>query len=152
MDSNAQTLAEIGRVAEGSESVRAKVERIAELIRRAGNYRWVGIYTVAGDEIAAMGWTGTDAPAHSRFPVSQGLCGAAVTARAAVVVGDVGKDPRYLTTFGTTRSEIVVPILRAATRAPVGLIDVESERVNAFSDADRAFLEECAAALAALWH
>jgi putative methionine-R-sulfoxide reductase with GAF domain len=79
------------------------------------------------------------------------LCGAAVSARRAIIVGDVAKDPRYLTTLGSTRSEIVVPVLHPSTGEPVGLIDVESERVDAFTDIDRALLERCAAAMADLW-
>ncbi len=39
------------------------------------------------------------------FPVTQGLSGAAVASGETVVVGDVSKDPRYLTAFGSTRSE-----------------------------------------------
>jgi L-methionine (R)-S-oxide reductase len=63
----------------------------------------------------------------------------------------VTSDPRYLTTFGSTRSEIVVPILHPVTGVTLSLIDVESERVNAFTDDDRAFLEECASVLANLY-
>jgi putative methionine-R-sulfoxide reductase with GAF domain len=32
-----------------------------------------------------------------------------------------------------------------------GLIDVESERPNAFEDVNRSFLEHCVAVIAALW-
>ncbi len=38
-----------------------------------------------------------------------------------------------------------------STRRPIGLIDVESERVNAFGERDRMLLENCAEALAELW-
>lgn len=129
----------------------AAAERVAELIRRRGAYRWVGIYAVEDDEIAALAWSGPQEPAHPRFPASDGLCGAAVRSRATVAVGDVTKDPRYLTTLQSTRSEIVVPIVDLATRTALGVIDVESEQLNAFSDEDRQFLEECAAALVRLF-
>jgi putative methionine-R-sulfoxide reductase with GAF domain len=67
-----------------------------------------------------------------------------------VVVGDVTADPRYLTTFGNTRSEIVVPI-RDGEGTVTGLIDVESDLVNAFDESDRLVLERCARALAPLF-
>jgi L-methionine (R)-S-oxide reductase len=67
------------------------------------------------------------------------------------VVGDVSKDPRYLTAFGSTRSEIIVPIVDRAGRKVVGLIDAESEKVDAFSEEDRVVLEFCAAAAAKLF-
>ncbi|MBZ5596154.1 MAG: GAF domain-containing protein [Acidobacteriia bacterium] len=129
----------------------AKAERIADHIRRSGNYRWVGIYEVNGGEIAILGWSGAGVPAHPRFPVAQGLCGAAVASRNTVIAGDVTRDPRYLTTFGSTRSEMVVPVFGPAGRGVVAVIDVESERVDAFTDEDRDFGERCASAIAGLW-
>jgi L-methionine (R)-S-oxide reductase len=136
------------RSAEGRE---AKGERIAETIRSAGDYRWVGIYEVSGEEIAVIGWSGPGEPAYPRFPITQGLNGAAVSSGEAVVVGDVTTDPRYLTAFGSTRSEIIVPVIEPATQKVVGTIDVESELKNAFTDADRATLERCAATIADLF-
>ena len=52
-----------------------------------------------------------------------------------MLVGDVCSDPRYLTTFGTTRSELVVPVLDA-NGAAIGVIDVESAEPNAFGEED----------------
>jgi GAF domain-containing protein len=136
---------------EAAVSSEAKAKGIAEAIRDSGAYRWAGIYEINGEEIAAIAWTGGDPPAFPRFPMTQGLCGDAVRARTTVVAGDVAKDPRYLTTFGTTQSEIVVPIFSRGSQTALGLIDVESERLNAFGDADRAFLEDCAMLAAGLW-
>jgi GAF domain-containing protein len=143
-----RALEEIGAAMEGDEDRWDRLKRVAGIIRRAGGYRWAGIYDVSGDEIAVAAWDGPGEPAYPRFPVSQGLCGEAVRLGRAVVVDDVTKDARYLTTFGSTRSEIVVPILDPSTRKPVGTLDVESERIGAFGEADRAFLERCAAELA----
>ena len=103
------------------------------------------------DEIVNLAFNGPGAPAHPRFPVTQGLSGAAVASGETVVVGDVRGDPRYLTTLGSARSEMIVPVKDAATRRVVGTIDVESEQKDAFSDADRAALERCAAAIAELF-
>ena len=128
-----------------------KARRIAAAIRETGGYRWVGVYDVSPDEIGVVAWSGPSAPAYPRFPAGQGLCGASVRSRATVAVGDVTRDPRYLTTLGTTRSEIVVPILDPAGGTVVGLLDVESERNDAFDAEDRRCLEECASALAPLW-
>jgi L-methionine (R)-S-oxide reductase len=126
-----------------------KAARIAELIRASRSFHWVGVYAVQGDEIAGIGWTGTSAPASPRFLASQGLCGAALASRAPVVVGDVRRDPRYLTTFGSTVSETVVPVIRGD--AVLGLIDVESDRLNAFIPPDIDFLNQCAALMGPLF-
>jgi L-methionine (R)-S-oxide reductase len=142
---------ELGRVLRSADGREAAAERIAETIQSAGNHRWVGIYEVSGEEIAVIGWSGPGDPAYPRFPITQGLSGTVVSSGEAVIVGDVTTDPRYLTAFGSTRSEIIVPVIEPATRTVVGTIDVESEHKNAFTDADRATLERCAEAIADLF-
>lgn len=123
-------------------------KRAADRIRESGGYRWVGIYEVGAEEIAILAWSGEGPPAYPRFPKERGLCGAAVAARSTIVSNDVANDPRYLTTFGSTRSEVVVPI-RGQTGDVVGLIDVESDRIGAFTREDVRALEASAAPLAA---
>ena len=144
-------LGEVSRVLWGDGDRERKAAGIAEAIRRSGGYRWVGLYEVTEDEIANLAFDGPGAPAHPRFPVTQGLSGAAVASGKTIVVGDVREDSRYLTAFGSTRSEIIVPVADRAGRKVVGTIDVESEQVNAFSEEDRVALERCAAAVAALF-
>jgi L-methionine (R)-S-oxide reductase len=144
-------LGEISRVLEGDGVREQKAVGIAGAIRRAGGYRWVGVYEVTEEEIANLAFDGAGAPAHPRFPVTEGLSGASVASRQTVVVGDVTNDPRYLTAFGSTRSEMIVPVLGRAGQKVVGTIDVESEELDAFSEEDRTALERCAAAVTALF-
>jgi GAF domain-containing protein len=125
--------------------------RAAEVIRCARGYRWVGLYDVAAAEIVAVGWTGAAAPAFPRFPIDQGLNGAAVRSARPVVVQDVSADPRYLTTFGSTGAEAIFPVVSPSTGEVIGTIDAESDRKNAFTSDDDAFLSECAKALLPLW-
>jgi L-methionine (R)-S-oxide reductase len=126
-----------------------KAKAVAELIRSAGAYRWVGLYDVGDQQISAIAWTGSVAPAFATFPLSKGLSGDAVRTRAPVIVEDVSTDPRYVTTFPSTKSELIVPVLVGET-VP-GTIEVESERVNAFSSQDVRFLQDCARAARQLW-
>ena len=130
--------------------MKPEVMELAERIRSAGGYRWLGIYAVGKTEISLIGWSGPAAPAHPRFPRDRGLCGAAATSGSPVVVNDVANDPRYLTTLGSTRSEMVVPVKRANGEV-VGLIDVESENADAFTAEDLRLLEGHASDVARLW-
>lgn len=116
---------------------------MAEMIRSACDYRFVGIYKIVRGEFVIVAKTGKCPPAYPRFPITQGLAGAALESQQAIMVADVHKDPRYLPTFGSTQSEIVVPVITESGKA-VGLIDVESERLNAFDENDRDFLEHAA--------
>jgi GAF domain-containing protein len=118
-------------------------KRAAEWIAATRNYRWVGLYEVTPTEIGMIACTGATPPAFPRFSVTQGLCGAAVATGVMVNSGDVQKDDRWLTTFGTTRSEIIVPVFGPARDRPVGLVDVESDVRNAFSEDDERFLSSC---------
>ncbi|HEX8076484.1 MAG TPA: GAF domain-containing protein [Chthoniobacterales bacterium] len=116
---------------------------MAEMIRSACDYRFVGIYKIIRGDFVIVAKTGKCPPAYPRFPVTQGLAGAAFESKQAVMVADVHKDPRYLPTFGSTQSEIVVPVITEAGKV-VGLIDVESEKLDAFTEDDRDFLEHAA--------
>jgi L-methionine (R)-S-oxide reductase len=128
----------------------ASAKRMAEWIATNRGYRWVGLYEVTATDIGILACTGSTSPAFPRFPVSRGLCGAAVATKSTVNVGDVQEDPRWLTTFGSTRSEIIVPVFTPDSRV-VGLLDVESDALNAFDRADETFLADCAAAIAPLF-
>jgi putative methionine-R-sulfoxide reductase with GAF domain len=117
------------------------------MIRAARNYRWIGIYKIVKDEFVIVAGTGTEPPTYARFPKTQGLCGAVLDSGKALIVGDVHIDGRYLPTFHTTRSEIVVP-MRNDHHHIVGMLDAESDKVNAFGDDDRQFLERAGVLIA----
>lgn len=127
-----------------------RFKQVAESIAFERNYRWVGLYAVSKTQIAMIACTGQTPPAFPAFPATQGLCGASVAERQIVNIGDVQNDPRWLTTFGSTRSEIIVPVFRPEGGV-VGLIDVESDQLNAFSTDDERFLSSCAPLLLSLF-
>ncbi|MDQ3982325.1 MAG: hypothetical protein M3271_06545 [Actinomycetota bacterium] len=70
--------------------------------------------------------------------------------RAVVRVDDVSQDDNYLTTLDSTRSEIVVPVVTVGMDV-VGLIDVESDQVAAFTSEDASLLGSCASGILPLW-
>lgn len=137
-------------LAEGEGNRTAKAQRAIDLIRSLGPYRWAGLYDVFESEIAVVAWSGPQAPTYPRFPVAKGLNGACVSSRKPVVVQDVVGDPRYLTTIGGTRGEMIQPVF-GKSGVVVGTIDVESDRVNAFSSRDENLLRVCAENLLWLW-
>jgi L-methionine (R)-S-oxide reductase len=145
------TLNQILMTAAGSDDRAVKARRLAELIQKLGEYRWVGIYDVGPETASIVGWSGPGAPEHPSFPVTKGLTGSAIESKHAIVVGDVRNDPRYLTAFGSTLSEMIVPVLHPGDGRVVGTVDVESERANAFSARDREMIEQCAQAALPLW-
>jgi L-methionine (R)-S-oxide reductase len=149
----ATLLKELQRAVSGREPRRAAFGKVAVLIKNSGNHRWVGLYDVdhGAGLVSNFVWSGPGAPEFPTFPLGKGLTGAAISSRKTVNVGNVASDPRYLTAFGTTKSEIIVPIFDAAREIVVGTIDVESEQPNAFDPQTQGLLEECAELLTPLW-
>ena len=96
-------------------------------------------------------WRRPGAPEHPTFPLTKGLTSAAVRQKQTLNVGDVSSDARYLTAFGTTRSEIIVPIFDGEGKSVLGTVDIESEAPNAFDKETRDFLETCSAVIRPLW-
>jgi L-methionine (R)-S-oxide reductase len=127
-----------------------KAREAARIIRSLGPYRWTGLYDVLDTEIAVIGWDGPEPPTFPRFAVTKGLNGASVFSKAPVIVQDVSADPRYLTTISGTRGEMIYPVIALSGRV-LGTIDVESDRINAFSAHDEELLAACAESMSWLW-
>jgi L-methionine (R)-S-oxide reductase len=140
-------LQEIGAFVLAGGCTKKRVKHVVEMIQAARNYRWVAIYKVTKEEFVILTETGDHPPAYPRFPITQGLCGAALESGKPIVVGDVRKDPRYLPAFHTTRSEIIVPLVNEQDHI-VGMLDAESDKLNAFGAEDRQFLERAAGLIA----
>ena len=144
-------LGQIRMTAAGADDRAVRAKRLAELVRKLGDYRWVGVYHVDAETVSIIGWNGPGAPAHPTFPASRGLTGAAIKERKAVNVGDVRSDPRYFPAFSDTISEIIVPVLDPSGERVIGTVAVESERANAFGPSDQRMIEQCAQAALPLW-
>jgi sigma-B regulation protein RsbU (phosphoserine phosphatase) len=67
-----------------------------------------------------------------RVAASEGIVGAAATLREPVLAPDVSVDPRYLMVNPETRSELALPMLHKGKI--IGVLDLESAQLNAFSD------------------
>ena len=140
-------------IAAATDRQAAMFRAITALKEALPHYSWVGIYVLEGTELVLGPYLGKPSP-HTRIPLNSGICGAAASEKATIIVDDVNSDPRYLACSLETRSEIVVPIIlfrepQSGLRDLVlGEIDIDSDQPAAFTAADRALLEQVAAALA----
>ena len=80
------------------------------------------------------------------IPLNEGVTGTAAASRMPVLVEDVRTDPRYLNALDAVRSELAVPM--TARGKLVGVIDLQSTRLKAYSDPDRALMRLIAARVA----
>ncbi len=140
------TLDKISAAVEREEDPTRAMETVVRILAAdVPHYNWVGIYLLEGNELVLGPFVGKPSP-HTRIPLGRGICGAAASEKATIVVDDVNADPRYLACSLETRSEIVVPIMDG--NEVLGEIDIDSDRLAAFGPADRHLLERAAAVLA----
>jgi L-methionine (R)-S-oxide reductase len=128
-------------------SVRAShvLEQVVEQLYEGRGYFWIGIYLAAGDNVIRQCFRGPAPPCHS-FALGVGNVGTAGQKGIVKVIPDVSADPTYSMCFIETKSEIVLP-LKIGSRI-LGVIDVESDRLDAFGSQERALLEQVAKLLA----
>jgi GAF domain-containing protein len=138
-------LARIRALAASAPSLDALEKGIVETIAgQLSHCNWTGFYMLDPNDQETLllgSFVGEQTP-HTRIPVTEGICGAAVAVGKTVIVDDVNADPRYLSCSIKTKSEIVVPI--SAHGKVVGEIDIDSHTPAAFAESDRIFLEEVA--------
>ena len=149
---DSELLHTIGNITAENSDRTIKAKRIVDAVLKEGSWRWVGIYDVDYQRglVVNIAWSGYSAPSHPAFPITQGLTSRAIAGRRTINVGNVADDSGYMTTFDSTRAEIIVPILGHGDRV-IGTLDVESEHLNAFDVESQALLEECARVLADSW-
>ena len=105
-----------------------------ELHHSDDRFDWTGFYRVVGPELLKIGpYQG----GHGCLviPFSRGVCGAAARTRTVQIVPDVEAFPGHIACSSSTRSEIVLPVLGAGGRL-IGVLDIDSDRPDAFGQAD----------------
>ncbi len=80
------------------------------------------------------------------IPLGEGLTGIAAANRQPILSPDVRNDSRYLTALDAVQSELAVPML--ARGKLVGVIDLQSTRLSAYREQDRALLQLIASRVA----
>ena len=136
-----ETLAEIGREMASILDVDELFARMAQLVKRVIDYRTFGILLVneATQQLEAkLAVQYGEATTLPRVPLGEGLVGYAALHKTAVLVPDVSADSRYIRVVEDVRSELVVPML--LKERCIGVFDLESPELDAFSKRDIEFL------------
>ncbi|SHF32175.1 GAF domain-containing protein [Caldanaerobius fijiensis DSM 17918] len=116
-------------------------EKIVKLLKEnVPHYHWVGFYFIKNGALELGPYIGRPTE-HTRIEIGQGICGSAVAQNNTIIVEDVTKESNYLACSVETKSEIVVPLYNK-NGAIIGEIDIDSDELSAFDEADKEFLEE----------
>ena len=144
----AEVRANVAALLDGeSDWIAAMATVVCELHHAFEYYDWTGFYRVVGPQQLAVGpYQGP----HGclRIPFDRGVCGACAREQRTQLVPDVEKFPDHIACSSTTRSEIVVPVV-TPSGGLLAVLDVDSDRLGAFTEIDRFGLEVLCADLAA---
>ncbi len=105
---------------------------------------WAGFYRMIHGELVLGPFVGR--PACIRIPLGRGVCGAAAQERMTQLVEDVHAFPGHIACDAASRSELVVPVIRA--NEVVAVIDLDSPELARFDAEDAAGIEALATLLA----
>jgi L-methionine (R)-S-oxide reductase len=115
----------------------------AVLKQHRPRYAWVGFYLFGQDpQEMVLGPYQGPPTCTTRIAIDAGICGLAARERKTIVLPDVRSDPRYIACSPTVRSEIVVPLLDG--ERILGVLDVDSDELDAFGPEDQRLLEAVA--------
>ena len=99
---------------------------------------WIGFYLFDGDKLYLGPFQGK--VACTMIKIGHGVCGSSAQKRETIVVADVNQFPGHIFCDPNSKSEIVIPILR--NNALFGVLDIDSNSLNSFSEIDKKYLEE----------
>jgi sigma-B regulation protein RsbU (phosphoserine phosphatase) len=95
---------------------------------------------------AAVGYADTVFNLH--IPIGSGISGWAAAHRRTLRVGNVQQDTRYIEGSPNTRSEMAIPLIYRSEI--LGILNVESEQLNAYAENDEELLGTLGGSLAAI--
>jgi len=134
----AEVTPQIEALIAGESDLVANLANVAAALKETFGFFWVGFYLAKDGELVLGPFQGP--VACTRIGFDRGVCGHAFTTKATVVVPNVDKFPGHIACSSAARSEIVVPVFGDGDEV-LGVLDVDSDRLDNFSEADRSGLE-----------
>lgn len=132
-------LPQIKSLIAGEDDLIANLANMAAALKETFCFFWVGFYLVKGEELVLAPFQGP--VACTRIKKGRGVCGTAWAKAETLIVPDVDAFPGHIACSSLSRSEIVVPLVRADSEV-WGVLDIDSEKLSSFDEEDAYFLEE----------
>lgn len=137
---------QIAALVEGETDLVANLANITAALREAFGFFWVGFYLKKEAQLVLGPFQGP--VACTRIAFDKGVCGAAYSRRETIIVPDVEQFPGHIACSSASKSEIVVPVFDRDGHVSM-VLDVDSDKLNEFSQADAEGLEKIAALITA---
>jgi GAF domain-containing protein len=133
-------LPQIEALIAGEDDAVANMANVAAALKQTFDFLWVGFYVVKGDRLVLAPFQGP--VACTRIGYGKGVCGTAWKEARTLVVPDVEQFPGHIACSSASRSEIVVPLI--ADSQVTAVLDIDSDRLDAFDTTDARYLEKIA--------
>ena len=115
------------------------------LVQHFDHYFWTGFYRVCGERLIVGPYIGTVGCLQIDF--GKGVVGTCGAKRETIIVPDVNAFAGHIACDSRSKSEICVPVF-GPDRELIAVLDVDSDRVDAFDEDDRTGLERIVALFA----
>ena len=123
---------------EGEPDLIANLANVAAALKEQFGWFWVGFYLVKKDELVLGPFQGP--VACTRIKKGRGVCGSSWQEAKTLIVPDVEKFPGHIACSSLSKSEIVIPLFK--NNNVVGVLDVDSDKLNDFDETDQKYLEK----------
>jgi len=150
-----ELVGQIARDVTGAYELREIFEQIVQAAQKMFNFHLVNIFSVdpeTGEAIIEASSNPQVVSLNARLKPGQGIIGTAVAQRETIVANNTDEDPRYLpeinqtTAVTPTKAEIAIPMI--TDDKVIGVLDVQSPCVNAFTHNEQVVLAALAAEIA----
>lgn len=115
---------------------------VALLHHKMPRFFWTGFYIVKEGELIVGPYQGS--LACQVLEKNKGVCWAGIHNKKTIIVPDVHKFPDHIACDSRSNSEIIVPLIDKGHQV-WGVLDVDSQALDAFLDVDKEWLEKIVA-------
>lgn len=129
---------QIRSLIEGEGDLIANLANICAALKEQFNFLWVGFYLVKDSQLVLGPFQGP--VACTRIEKDKGVCGTSWNEKRTLIVPDVEQFPGHIACSSSSKSEIVVPMIR--DNEVVAVLDLDSEKLDTFDQMDQKYLEE----------
>ncbi|MBP8156125.1 MAG: GAF domain-containing protein [Leadbetterella sp.] len=118
----------------------ANMANISAALKQAFGFYWVGFYM--DNQVGELVLGPFQGPiACTRIRYERGVCGHSFSTKQTVIVPNVDEFPGHIACSSASKSEIVVPVFNSKGEI-CGVLDVDSDLLNDFSELDKIWLEK----------
>lgn len=134
-----EILPQIEALIAGETDLTANLANIAAVLKQAFGFFWCGFYLKKENQLVLGPFQGP--LACTRIDFDKGVCGHSFTTKQTVIVPNVDEFPGHIACASESKSEIVLPIFDKSGEV-FGVLDVDSDKLNDFSETDAAGLQK----------